>query len=120
LVCGVGALGALLLALAPDPVTGSSAVLLVSGIAIPLTRLIGSVWVNARTTSEVRATTLSFLAQAEYLGAITIGALIALLATLTSLPTALVGCAALFALTALLVLGRPGSGRLTAGPPPGG
>jgi MFS family permease len=117
-VCIIGVLGALLLASAPEPFTGGLAVLLVSGISIPLTRLIGVIWVNARTVSEVRATTLSLLAQAEYLGVITCGALIALLAALTDLETALSGCAALFALTALLLLRRPWFARSTDFPRP--
>jgi hypothetical protein len=69
-------------------------------LAVPLTRIIGVIWVNARTTSDVRATTHSFLAQAEYLGEVTCGLAIALIADLFSLPLALAGCAALFALTA--------------------
>jgi MFS family permease len=99
----IGAVGMILLAFAPDSVSGSAAVLITSGIAIPLTRVIGAIWVNARTTSDVRATTHSFLAQAEYLGEVTCGLLIALIADLVSLPLALAGCAALFALTAILM-----------------
>lgn len=106
----IGAVGAGLLSIAPEPISGGAAVVLVSGIAIPLTRLIGTVWVNARTTSQTRATVLSFLAQAEYLGKIICGALIALLALLTDLPVALGGCAALFALTAVLVAGSTRNG----------
>jgi hypothetical protein len=47
-------------------VTGSAAVLLVAGIALPLTRTIGTIWVNRQTSGDVRATVHSFLAQAEY------------------------------------------------------
>lgn len=76
----VGAVGMVVFAFAPDAVSGSLALVVVSGIAAPLTRLIATIWVNAHTTSEVRATTHSFLAQAEYLGAVICGLLITLVA----------------------------------------
>jgi MFS family permease len=104
----IGAVGLAGLAFAPNSVAGSTCLLLVSGIAVPLTRIIGVIWVNARTTSEVRATTHSFLAQAEYLGEVTCGLAIALTATLATLPLALLACATLFALTATLMR-RPSS-----------
>jgi MFS family permease len=99
----VGALGMVLLAFAPEAISGSAAILITSGIAIPLTRIIAVIWVNARTTSDVRATTHSFLAQAKYLGEVTCGLGIALIAELLSLPLALAGCAGLFAITAGLM-----------------
>ena len=99
----IGAVGMALLAFAPDPVSGGVALVVMSGIAVPLTRVISMIWVNARTTSEVRATTHSFLAQAEYLGEVTCGLLIALLAGVVGLPVALAGSAALFGLTAVLM-----------------
>ncbi|WP_344212444.1 MFS transporter [Kribbella sancticallisti] len=102
----VGAVGMAVLAFAPDSVSASAALVIVSGIAVPLTRIIAVIWVNARTTSAVRATTHSFLAQAEYLGEVTCGLAIALIATLVSLPVALAGSAALFVLTAA-VMRRP-------------
>jgi MFS family permease len=109
-VCAaIGAVGMLLLAFAPDAVSGSVALVVVSGIAVPLTRVIAMIWVNARTTSEVRATTHSFLAQAEYLGEVTCGLLIALLAGVVGLPLALAGSAALYALTGVLMR-RPAEG----------
>jgi MFS family permease len=99
----IGAVGMVGLAIAPNSLAASTCLLLVSGIAVPLTRIIGVIWVNARTTSEVRATTHSFLAQAEYLGEVTCGLTIALIATLTTLPLALTTSATLFALTATLM-----------------
>ena len=83
--------------------------MVVSGIAAPLTRLIATIWVNARTTSEVRATTHSFLAQAEYLGAVICGLSIAMVAGVAGLPLALAGSAALYAVTGVLMR-RPARG----------
>ena len=101
--CAAGALGLAGLAFAPDDVSGSAAVLLVAGIAMPLTRVIGTVWVNQHTTDAVRATVHSFLAQAEYLGAIGCGVALAAVADLAGLSAALVGGAVLFALTVAVV-----------------
>jgi hypothetical protein len=98
------------LAFAPNSVAASTCLLVVSGIAVPLTRIIGVIWVNSRTTSDVRATTHSFLAQAEYLGEVTCGLAIALIASLATLPLALTTSAALFALTAYLMR-RPSSSQ---------
>jgi hypothetical protein len=67
----------------------------------------------SRVTTTIRATTHSFLAQVEYLGEIVCGLTIAAIARLTSLPLALVGCAALFAVT-VVTMWRPvdrGHGR---------
>jgi hypothetical protein len=88
---------------APEEVTGSAAVLLVAGITLPLTRTIGTIWVNRQTTGEVRATVHSFLAQAEYAGEIACGLAIAVIARLAGLSAALLTCGALFALTILLI-----------------
>jgi hypothetical protein len=93
----------LLLAAARNPAVGAAAVVLMAGVVTPLTRVIATLWVNARTTSDIRATTHSFLAQLEYLGEITCGLGLAVLARFTSLPVALIGCAVLFAATAVLM-----------------
>ncbi|MFI6679093.1 MFS transporter [Kribbella sp. NPDC050470] len=106
-----GVVSMAMLALARDPVVGAIAVVLVSGIVTPLTRVISTIWVNARTTSDVRATTHSFLAQLEYLGEIVCGVGIAAIARLSSLPVALAACAALFLATALLMR-RPADRRV--------
>jgi hypothetical protein len=95
-----GVLSMLMLAIARDPVVGAIAVVLLAGIVTPLTRVIGTIWVNARTTADVRATTHSFLAQLEYPGEIICGLTIA---RLTTLPIALTACATLFAATATLM-----------------
>jgi hypothetical protein len=102
--CAAGAVGLIVLAGAPEELSGSAAVLLVAGIALPLTRTISTIWVNRETTSDVRATVHSFLAQAEYLGEIMCGLAIAVLARFAGLSSALVACAALFAITVLLVV----------------
>jgi hypothetical protein len=103
LACAAGAAGALALAVAPEPVGASAGVLLVMGTGVPLTRTLSTIWVNRRTTSDVRATVHSFLAQAEYLGAIVGGLAIAGVAWLAGLSPALLACGALFALTILLI-----------------
>jgi MFS family permease len=99
----VGVLAMLLLAFARDPVAGAIAVVLLNGIVTPLTRIISTIWVNARTTADIRATTHSFLAQLEYLGEIVCGVTISAIARLTTLPLALIACAVLFAATAVLM-----------------
>ena len=99
----VGVLAMLLLAFARDPVVGAIAVVLLNGIVTPLTRVISTIWVNARTTADIRATTHSFLAQLEYLGEIVCGVTISAIARLTTLPLALTACAVLFAATAVLM-----------------
>jgi MFS transporter, DHA3 family, tetracycline resistance protein len=101
-----GFVSMLMLAFARDPVVGAIAVVLVSGIVTPLTRVISTIWVNARTTADIRATTHSFLAQLEYLGEIICGLTIAAIARLTTLSLALTACALLFAVTAILMRQR--------------
>jgi MFS family permease len=109
IACAAGAVGAVGLAGAPEEVSGSAAVLLVTGIALPLTRTIGTIWVNRQTSGDVRATVHSFLAQAEYLGEIVCGFAVAAVALLAGVSVALATSGALFAVTVLLVqrLGRP-------------
>jgi MFS family permease len=103
IACAAGAVGAIGLAAAPGEVSGSAAVLLVAGIALPLTRTIGTIWVNRQTSGDVRATVHSFLAQAEYVGAITCGLAIAAVSGVAGLSAALVTCGALFAITIFLI-----------------
>jgi MFS family permease len=103
IACAAGAVGVIALAVAPEEASGSAAVLLVAGIALPLTRILGTIWVNRQTSGDVRATVHSFLAQAEYLGEIVCGLAIAVVARSAGLSPALVTCGALFAITILLV-----------------
>jgi hypothetical protein len=107
--CGVAAVGLVGLAGATEPVGGSAAVLLAMG-ALPLTRTIGTIWVNRETTGDVRATVHSFLAQASAFGEILCGLAVAATARLAGLPVALVACGALLALT-ILVVRRLGTSR---------
>ena len=101
--CAVGAVGLIGLAGAPEEVSASAAALLVTGIAVPLTRTLGTIWVNRQTSGDVRATVHSFLAQAEYLGVIVCGLAISVVAQFAGLPLALVTCAALFAVPIFLI-----------------
>jgi MFS family permease len=108
--CGIGALGVLLLTTAPDTVTACAGVLLVAGIAWTVTRAVGVIWVNSRTTNDVRATVQSFLAQVEYSGEILCGIALGVLAQATSIIGALAGACALVA-CAGLVVARSHTGR---------
>ena len=56
LSCATGVVGLLLFANAPDTASAVAGSLLVSGIARPVTRATGAIWVNRRTPSAVRAT----------------------------------------------------------------
>jgi MFS family permease len=105
--CGVGALGLLLLAIAPDAISGSVGVLLVSGIAWTVTRTVGAIWINAHVTNEVRATVQSFLGQAEYIGEISCGVALALLAQKQSIGAALMGAGVLVVCAGLMVVIGP-------------
>jgi hypothetical protein len=100
--CAAGLGGLVVLAAAPEEVTASAAVLFVSGIAVPLTRTLATIWVNRETTSDVRATVHSFLAQAEYLGEIALGLGVAGIALAAGLSPALLACAGLFALAIVI------------------
>jgi LysR family hydrogen peroxide-inducible transcriptional activator len=93
-----------LLAAAPDVFTGMSGVLIVGGVSLTVTRCASVVWVNKRTTSDVRATVHSFLSQAEYLGEITLGLGLGALAQATSIAAAMLGACGLVALTGVMVV----------------
>jgi hypothetical protein len=107
--CFVGAFGLVGLANAPDEIVAMAGVVLVEGIAWPVTRCVSVIWVNRRTTSDVRATVQSFLAQAEYLGEISLGITLGILAQATTIAVALMGSCALAAGAGTLVSrsGRP-------------
>jgi MFS family permease len=106
--CTVGAVGVTGLAVAPEEISGSLAVLLAAG-ALPLTRTFTTIWINEQTVSAVRATVHSLLAQAKYLGEIACGFAIAAVAHLATMPVALLICGGLLAIAALLVqhIGSP-------------
>ena len=99
-----GALGLLVLAQAPNAATGMAGVLLVGGIAWPVTRSVSVVWVNRRATSDVRATVHSFLAQAEAFGEIVAGIAFAVLALAASISIVSTWAAAVVGLAGVLVV----------------
>jgi len=103
LTCFIGMLGLVVLAVAPDALIGGAGVLLVSGIAFNVTRTVSVIWVNRRTTSDVRATVHSFLDQAECIGEISGGFALTLLAQVAGISIALLASAALLAFTGALV-----------------
>jgi MFS family permease len=109
--CALGAVGMIVLALAPNAAAAAVGTLLVGGLSLTVLRLVGTVWVNRRTSSDVRATVHSFLAQAEYLGEIIIGFSLALLARTTTVTVALIGAALVMAATTVLVRSRRTSDR---------
>jgi len=107
LACFIGVFGLLVLAEAPEALLGGAGVLLANGIAFNVTRTVSVIWVNRRTTSEVRATVRSFLDQAEAIGEICGGFALAIIAGAAGLSITLLTSAALMAFTgALVVLSR--------------
>jgi hypothetical protein len=61
--CLAGASGLVMVAIAPDVIVGGIGLLLASGVAFSVTRAVSVIWVNRRTTSDIRATIHSFLSQ---------------------------------------------------------
>ena len=102
--CFIGTLGLLALACAPGSIIGSAGVLLVGGITLTLTRAVGAIWVNRRTTSDVRATVHSVLAQAEYGGEIVCGVALGALAQIMTIPIAFACSSALIACAGMMVV----------------
>jgi hypothetical protein len=82
----------------------------VQGIAWPVARCVSVIWVNRRVTSDVRATMQSFLAQAEYMGEISLGVMLGILAQATSISVAMLGSCALVAYAGVLIA-RSHAGR---------
>jgi MFS family permease len=103
LTCFIGVLGLIVLAYAPDALIGSLGVLLVSGIAFNVTRAVSVIWVNRRTTSDVRATMHSFLSQAESIGEIFGGFALAVVARAAGISGALITSGALILCTGTMV-----------------
>ncbi|CAA9260065.1 MAG: hypothetical protein AVDCRST_MAG50-2949 [uncultured Acidimicrobiales bacterium] len=100
----VGSVGLFLFAHAPDARTAVAGVLVVEGVALPVTRAVGVIWVNQRATSQVRATVHSFLSQAENLGEILLGVTLGVLAGAASITVALTGSVVLFAAAAAIAM----------------
>lgn len=99
----LAAVATLLLAAAPEIVSGLAAVFLARGIGMRVVPVVASIWVNQRATSEVRATVQSFLGQAEAIGEVGGGIALGIVAQQLGISTALVCSASLFGLTVLLV-----------------
>jgi MFS transporter, DHA3 family, tetracycline resistance protein len=95
--CLVGVAGLLVLAWAPDALVGSIGVLLANGIAFSVTRAVSVIWVNRRTSSDVRATVHSFLSQAECAGELASGFPFAMFAGFAGISATLAAAAALTA-----------------------
>jgi predicted MFS family arabinose efflux permease len=104
LACLIGAVGLIVLVYAPGALIGGVGVLLVSGISFSVTRAVSVIWVNRRMTSEVRATVHSFLSQAESVGEICGGFMLALLARAASTSVVLITAAALIAGAGAMVM----------------
>ena len=101
--CFVGAGGLIVLAAAPDALIGSIGVLLINGLSLTVTRAVSVIWVNRRTTSEVRATVHSFLSQAECAGELASGFPLAVVAQTAGIPAALMTSGALVTCVGALV-----------------
>jgi MFS family permease len=107
--CFIGALGLILVAHAPNDVTGMAGVLLVGGVAWTVIRSVSVIWVNRRATSDVRATVQSFLGQTESFGEILGGLTLGVVAQSSSITVALTcSCAFVACAGALVVRSRAG------------
>ena len=107
-------------ALSANAVTATIGVLLFGGLSSIVTRAVGTIWVNQRTTSDVRATVHSLLAQANYGGVIVGGFGFALVARSTTISTALLGAAMRMTIAAVLVARMPLHSSPKPGHPPPG
>ncbi|MEO1059010.1 MAG: MFS transporter [Actinomycetota bacterium] len=105
--CAVGTVGLILFAFAPSAALAVVGALLVSGLSFPIIRVLGTIAVNRRTASQTRATVHSQLSQAENLGEVVLGVVIASVAT-GSPVTVLVVSASLVASAGLIAGSRLG------------
>jgi SAM-dependent methyltransferase len=101
--CAIAATGLVLFAHAPNTESAIVAALLVKGMGFPVIRVAATILVNRRTTSETRATVHSLLSQAENLGEILCGLLLAVVAVAWSPTITLVGSALLVAAAGITV-----------------
>lgn len=95
--CLAGASGLVMLALAPDLAVGVVGLLLASGVSASVTRAVSVIWVNRRTTSDIRATVHSFLSQAETGGEIAGGLALLVTAQAAGMPATFIASGALIA-----------------------
>ena len=105
LACLIGVAGVVLLTYGRNVVVVGFGMLLVWGIAFNLTRAVSVIWVNRRTTSDVRATVLSCLSQAESFGEIVSGSALTLLARAADMRSTLLAAGALLALAGVTLTG---------------
>jgi MFS family permease len=105
LACLIGVAGVVLLTYGRNAVVVGCGMLLVWGIGFNLTRAVSVIWVNRRTTSEVRATVLSCLSQAESFGEIVSGSALTLLARAADMRSTLLAAGALLAMAGVTLTG---------------
>jgi len=79
--CLIGAAGLVAFAHPPNTASAVACALLVKGIVFPTVRVAGTVLVNRRAPSEARATVHSLLSQAENVGEIVCGIVLAVIAS---------------------------------------
>jgi MFS family permease len=117
LACLAGVLGLAAFGLAPSIPLAVAALLLATGIAMPLVRTVTTVWVNRRTTSRVRATVHSFFAGAEYAGEIACALALAAASGILGASGISMVSAVLFAGSCVIVLVRTGAEPAADQPP---
>lgn len=100
--CGVGTAGLLVFAHAPNTAMAVAGALLVNGVSLPTLRVVATIVVNRRVESASRATAHSLLSQAENLGEILFGIVLAGVAAGSSV-VALTTAAAVIALAGAIV-----------------
>jgi hypothetical protein len=99
----IGVVGVALLTYGRDVVVVGFGMLLAWGIAFNLTRAVSVIWVNLRTRSDVRATVLSCLSQAESFGEMVSGSALTILAKAADMRFALLPAGVLLALAGVTV-----------------
>lgn len=104
LACLIGVAGLILLATAPVAIIGAIGVLMMGGIASNITRPVGVIWVNRRTSSDIRATIHSFLSQAESVGEVIGGILLVIVARVTNLKFTIITSSILIAITGIIII----------------
>jgi hypothetical protein len=85
--CGIGTVGLVVFAQAPNIGSAVAGALLVKGIALPTVRIAGTILVNRRTPSQARATIHSLLSLSENAGEIICGLALAGIASTSSTVT---------------------------------
>jgi predicted MFS family arabinose efflux permease len=118
--CIAGAAGLGTFAVAPGWQFAVVGLLVATGVAMPILRTVTTIWVNRRTTNDIRATTHSFLAQAEYVGEIGCAAILAGLAGLSGITGPIMVAMVLYLISTLVVAAispKPSSRRRSVSDP---